>query len=54
MKWLQDGDKNTKFFHNYVKGRRRKLHISNIEDDQGVMVSDEAGIGTTAIQVYEK
>lgn len=22
-----DGDRNTKFFHSYVKGRRKKLHI---------------------------
>ncbi|KAH0743282.1 hypothetical protein KY290_031275 [Solanum tuberosum] len=28
MKWFQKGDKNTKLFHAYVKGRRRKLKIS--------------------------
>ncbi|KAK4723823.1 hypothetical protein R3W88_026602 [Solanum pinnatisectum] len=38
MKWFSNGDKNTKFFHSYVKGRRKKLHISEIENDQGVKV----------------
>ncbi|KAG5595719.1 hypothetical protein H5410_036951 [Solanum commersonii] len=31
MKWFQKGDKNTMFFHAYVKGRRRKLQISEIK-----------------------
>jgi len=30
MKWFMDGDKNTKFFHAYVKGRRRKLQVKEI------------------------
>lgn len=25
MKWFKDGDRNTKFFHSYVRGRRIKL-----------------------------
>ncbi|XP_059292492.1 uncharacterized protein LOC132045941 [Lycium ferocissimum] len=25
MRWFKDGDRNTKFFHSYVKGRRKKL-----------------------------
>jgi len=32
MRWFQDGDKNTKKFHSYVKGRRRKLHIAKIKN----------------------
>lgn len=31
MKWFTDGDKNTKFFHAYVKGRRIKLHVKEIQ-----------------------
>lgn len=30
MKWLQDGDRNTRFFHTYLKGKRRRLHIREI------------------------
>lgn len=36
MKWFNDDDRNTKEFHSYVKGRRRRLHINEIEDSQGL------------------
>ena len=30
LDWFVDGDKNTRFFHNLVKGRRKKLQIKRI------------------------
>lgn len=27
LKWFTDGKRNTKFFHEYVKGRRRRLNV---------------------------
>lgn len=27
MKWFNDGDRNTRFFHKYVKGRHKRLAI---------------------------
>jgi len=36
MKWFSDGDRYTKFFHSYVKGKRKKLHIDEIVTDQGI------------------
>lgn len=33
MTWFKEGNKNTKFFHDHVKGRRKRLMIHNIEDD---------------------
>ncbi|XP_015167468.1 uncharacterized protein [Solanum tuberosum] len=39
MKWFKDGDMNTKFFHNYVKGMRKKLHIAEIQTEQGDMLA---------------
>lgn len=30
MKWFVKGDRNSKFFHSYVQGKRRKLHITEI------------------------
>lgn len=53
-KWLQDGDKNTKFFHSYVKGRRRKLHIGEIISSQGETLSEENTIGDEAVRFYSQ
>lgn len=33
--WFKDGERNTKFFHTIVKGRRRKLKINRIQNEQG-------------------
>lgn len=33
MQWFKDGDKNTKFFHSFVKGRKIKLRINEIRDN---------------------
>ncbi|XP_060200489.1 uncharacterized protein LOC132628743 [Lycium barbarum] len=35
MKWFNDGDRNTKFFHPYMKGRRNKLTLKRIQDPSG-------------------
>ncbi|XP_059436514.1 uncharacterized protein LOC132169501 [Corylus avellana] len=35
MHWLKNGDKNTRFFHECVKQRRRKNIISQIDDEEG-------------------
>lgn len=46
MKWLQDGDKNTKIFHSYIKGRSRKLHINKILNKQDEEITEGAQIGS--------
>ncbi|VFR03157.1 unnamed protein product [Cuscuta campestris] len=39
IKWLADGDVNTKFFHNFVKEKRRKQHISCLLNDNGESIN---------------
>lgn len=53
VRWLKDGDRNTMFFHSYVKGRRKKLHISEILDEQGRLMNTEAQIGDAAVRYFE-
>jgi len=53
MRWFKDGDRNTKFFHNYVKGRRRKLFISEITTAQGDTVTGNENIGMEAVSFFE-
>ncbi|XP_015168062.1 uncharacterized protein [Solanum tuberosum] len=54
MKWYTDGDKNTKFFHAYVKGKRRKLHIKEIHTRQGDIISRSHNIVEEAVNVFKE
>ncbi|KAH0696110.1 hypothetical protein KY290_013471 [Solanum tuberosum] len=54
MKWFSDGDKNTKFFHSYVKRWRKNLYISEKENDQGVKVQTNAKTGEEAVNYFSE
>lgn len=49
MMCFAQGDKNSKFFHSYVEGKRGMLHLAEIEDTQGQMLTEEATIGKEAV-----
>ncbi|KAK4719395.1 hypothetical protein R3W88_017733 [Solanum pinnatisectum] len=53
MRWFKDGVKNTKFFHNYVKGRRKKLFISEIITVQGEYINTSENIDNEAVAFFE-
>lgn len=54
MRWFKDGHKNTRFFHNYVKGRRKKLHVAEIQIGQGEVVYNSDDVGAEAISFFEE
>lgn len=54
MRWLQDGDRNTKFFHACVRGRKRKLQVTEIATDQGAVINQEDVMGSEAVTFYSK
>ncbi|WMV51940.1 hypothetical protein MTR67_045325 [Solanum verrucosum] len=54
MKWFVEGDKNSKFFHSYVQGKRRKLHITEIHNVHGNILTDDTRIGEEAITVFQQ
>ncbi|XP_015159074.1 uncharacterized protein [Solanum tuberosum] len=53
MRWFKQGDKNTRFFHNYMKGRRKKLNITEIQNAQGDLVKTIDDIGAKAVLFFE-
>ncbi|XP_059306426.1 uncharacterized protein LOC132057854 [Lycium ferocissimum] len=53
-KWLQDGDKNTSYFHKVIKDRRRKLNIHNILDKEGHKVSGHNQVAEVAIKNFKE
>ncbi|XP_060210556.1 uncharacterized protein LOC132637493 [Lycium barbarum] len=54
LTWFQDEDRNSKFFHAYVKGRRKKLRVDNIQDADGNWLTNQEEISQEAVRCYQK
>ncbi|XP_057842232.1 uncharacterized protein LOC131051668 [Cryptomeria japonica] len=50
--WLEEGDKNTKFFHNSVRMRRVINHISKIKLSDGSEVANPKSIATEVVDFF--
>ncbi|KAL2471166.1 DNAse I-like superfamily protein [Abeliophyllum distichum] len=53
IKWLREGDKNSKFFHAVVKKNRSKNKISQIRDSEGRLILNEAEIQNSAMAYFQ-
>jgi len=51
--WIQEGDKNTKFFHNYASARRAKNSIWKIKDDKGGYAVSHDDITKQAVSFFK-
>lgn len=51
--WLLQGDRNSKFFHALVKGRRVKQTVIKLRDDQGNWIIDYADLEQLAISNFQ-
>ncbi|KAK4731189.1 hypothetical protein R3W88_024177 [Solanum pinnatisectum] len=54
LSWFKEGDRNTKFFHSYVKGRRRRMNLDEIHTDQGDIINGTQSIREEAVKVFKK
>lgn len=52
--WLQDVDSNSKFFHAYATGRRKKNQIRYLKDENGLVVDDHEGMCVIVKQYFSK
>lgn len=52
--WIQEGDKNTKFFHDYANARRIKNSIWKIKDNNGEYVVSQDGILKQAVCFFKE
>lgn len=50
MRWLNNGDRNIKLFHSYVRGIKRKLHVT----EQGTLINQEELIGNEVVTFYSR
>nr|XP_016496749.1 PREDICTED: uncharacterized protein LOC107815646 [Nicotiana tabacum] len=54
MTWFKEGDRNTKFFHAQVRGRRKILQLNRIQNSGGTWIEEEQEIAEEAIKFYEE
>ncbi|VFQ62998.1 unnamed protein product, partial [Cuscuta campestris] len=54
IKWMKEGESNSKFFHSVVKGKRAKLKITTIKYEEGVNHIDNNKIATLAVEHFTK
>ncbi|XP_027174232.1 uncharacterized protein LOC113773826 [Coffea eugenioides] len=52
MRWLDQGDKNTKFFHSIVKQRRAQSMIHRVKDGEGNWITSAEDIGREAVRYF--
>ncbi|XP_060202921.1 uncharacterized protein LOC132631356 [Lycium barbarum] len=52
IKWAEEGDSNTKYFHSTIKARRRRAQIYKIKDQNGQWVEGNLNISKAAIDHF--
>lgn len=53
MYWFKERDRNTKFFHSYVRGRRKKLCLDPVKDIRGNEVTDNIQMCEEMIKYFQ-
>ena len=53
VKWLKEGDRNTKFFHEKASARRRKNKIWGVEDNNGKWLKDQDDINREFSEFFQ-
>ncbi|XP_060170719.1 uncharacterized protein LOC132601661 [Lycium barbarum] len=54
MDCFSEGDKNTRYFHSLVKGRRKIIQIKRIKDDTGNWLGDADSVAAEAVNFFHK
>ncbi|XP_049397141.1 uncharacterized protein LOC125861240 [Solanum stenotomum] len=52
VKWFNEGDANTAYFHATIKDKRRRLNIRKIQDDNDNWLEDTDAIANGAVNYY--
>ncbi|XP_075103192.1 uncharacterized protein LOC142177960 [Nicotiana tabacum] len=54
MAWFNDGDRNTKFFHAQVNGRRKRLQLRGIQNSDGIWIDDPTQIADEVVHFFKE
>ena len=52
IRWLKDGDRNTKFYQSWVKQKRARLHIHGIHEGNQ-FISDDSEVRNSAVRFFQ-
>ncbi|KAJ8764601.1 hypothetical protein K2173_006473 [Erythroxylum novogranatense] len=52
--WYKHGDKNSKFFHQHIKGRRATNKVKSLKSNSGQIVTDMGGLSSIVQDHFEK
>nr|XP_016462863.1 PREDICTED: uncharacterized protein LOC107785951 [Nicotiana tabacum] len=53
IQWFKDGDRNSKFFHAHVRGKRKILQVNIILDDNGNWIESQEGMEKEAVDLFQ-
>ncbi|XP_055814558.1 uncharacterized protein LOC129884254 [Solanum dulcamara] len=53
LHWFKEGDMNSKYFYAVIRGRRRKLYIHRIQDEEGTWLQGEEDIARAACDHFQ-
>ena len=54
MKWVREGDCNSKFFHKVANGRRSRKFIKILENERGLVLDNIDSISKEILHFFEK
>ena len=53
VKWIQEGDRNTNFFHAYANQKRKKGRIYRIQADEGIWLDNQKDILKAGVEFFQ-
>nr|XP_027109270.1 uncharacterized protein LOC113729143 [Coffea arabica] len=54
LRWVTDGDSNTRYFHAFVREKRSKLAIHRIQDADGTWLEGDDRVGEEAVRFFQQ
>ena len=53
MHWLKEGDANSKYFHSLIRGKRKRMSIHKILNDNGGWIQGDENIARETCEYYQ-
>ncbi|XP_075084878.1 uncharacterized protein LOC107761180 [Nicotiana tabacum] len=54
MTWFDEDDRNTRFFHNYINGKRQKLQLKRIQNLDGAWLESQELMSLAAVEFFRR